>query len=88
MKDKEIERNMKALANNRRLAILRLLKHKKAATVGDISEEIKLSLKSTSRHLSVLFSADILEREQKGLQVFYCLAGGISESARRILALL
>lgn len=88
MKDNEIERNMKALANKRRLAILRFLKNRKEVTVGDIAEEIKLSLKSTSRHLSVLFSAGILEREQEGLQVFYSLAGGISESARRILALL
>ena len=88
MKDNEIERNMKALANKRRLAILRFLKKRKEATVGDIAEEIKLSFKSTSRHLSVLFSADILEREQKSLQVFYRIADGTSESAHRILSLL
>ena len=79
---------MKALANKRRLAILRYLKGRKEATVGDIAEEIKLSFKSTSRHLSVLFSSDILEREQKGLEVYYRLASGVPESAKRILSLL
>src|SRR3990167_5169 len=68
MKDKELESNLKALANRRRLAIVRFIKKKNETSVGDIAEEIKLSLKSTSRHLAVLFSAGILDREQRSLQ--------------------
>jgi len=88
MKDSEIERVLKALANKRRLMILRFLKIKKESSVSDIASQIKLSLKSTSRHLSVLFGADILEREQRNLQVFYKLSGGMAESAKRIVSLL
>ena len=88
MKEKEMERVLKALANKRRLAILRFIKKKKEATVGEITEEIRLSFKSVSKHLAVLARADILEREQKSLQVFYRLSGNPSEGARRIIELL
>ncbi|MEK7614506.1 MAG: metalloregulator ArsR/SmtB family transcription factor [Patescibacteria group bacterium] len=88
MKDKELEKSLKALANRRRLSIIRFIKNKKEVSVGDISSEIKLSFKSTSRHLSVLFSAGILEREQRSLQVFYRLADDIIEPVRRIIAVL
>lgn len=71
---KELEKNLKALANARRLAIIRYLLRKKKATVGDIAEEIKLSFKSTSRHLAVLSGAGILAREQVGLEVFNSLS--------------
>ncbi len=70
-KGKEIERIMKALANHRRLLILWYLKDKKEATVGEIAEHLKLSFKSTSRHLSVFSSADILDKKQIGLNVIY-----------------
>ncbi|MDP3965402.1 MAG: ArsR family transcriptional regulator, partial [bacterium] len=72
----------------RRLAILRFVKKSKEASVGDIADEIKLSLKSTSRHLSVLFSAGLLEREQRSLQVFYKLAPDIAEPVRRVVSTL
>ena len=88
MKDKELESNLKALANRRRLAIVRFIKKKKEASVGDIADEIKLSLKSTSRHLAVLFSAGILDREQRSLQVFYKVATDIVEPIRRIVSTL
>jgi DNA-binding transcriptional ArsR family regulator len=85
MKEKELETSLKALANRRRLAILRFIKKSKEASVGDIADEIRLSLKSTSRHLAVLFSSGILEREQRSLQVFYRLAPDIPEPVRRII---
>ncbi len=88
MKEKEMERPLKALANRRRLSIVKFIKNQKEASVGEVSYEIKLSFKSTSRHLAVLASADILEKEQRSLQVFYRLAGNISEPARRIILLL
>ncbi len=88
MKDKELEMSLKTLANRRRISIVRFIKKKKEASVGDIASEIKLSLKSTSRHLAVLFSAGILEREQRSLQVFYRLADDIIEPVRRIIVTL
>jgi DNA-binding transcriptional ArsR family regulator len=71
---KNIERILKALANKRRLAIVWFLKREKEATVGQIGQEIKLSFKATSKHLSVLYSADIVEREQRGPHMLYRLA--------------
>ncbi len=71
MKDSEIEKVLKALANKRRLAILKFIKKRKQANVSEIAGEIKLSFRSTSRHLRVLVSANILDREQIILQGIY-----------------
>ena len=71
---REIEKVLKVLANKRRLAIILYLKQKKEAKVGQIADEIKISFKATSKHLAQLFNADILEREQKSLQMWYRLA--------------
>lgn len=71
MKEKELERVLKALANKRRLAIISFLRKRKEANVGEIAEAIHLSIKSTSRHLTVLSGADILDREQRSSEVFY-----------------
>ncbi len=73
---KNLERTLKALANKRRLEILKALKKAPGdeLSVGESAEKINLSFKATSRHLKLLTDADILEKEQRGLQVFYRLA--------------
>ena len=71
---KKLERVHKAVANRRRLAIIAHLKKEKEESVGKIAAHIKLSLKSTSRHLSVLLSADVVEKNQRSVEVFYRLA--------------
>ena len=86
--EKELERIMKALANRRRLAILRYLKAEREATVGEIAEEIRLSFKATSKHMLVLSAADIVEKEQRSLQMFYRLVGDLPLAARSIISLL
>lgn len=70
---KEIEKILKVLANKRRLQILRFVHTKKEATVTAIAAHLKLSFKSTSRHLALLYAADVLTREQRGLQMYYRL---------------
>jgi DNA-binding transcriptional ArsR family regulator len=82
---KEYEKILKALANGRRLQILKYLKTKKNASVTDISSHIKLSLKSTSRHLAVLFTANMVDREQKNLLVFYFLSKTSSRLSKIIV---
>lgn len=67
----ELERNLKALANKRRLAILKYLKRVSKSSVGDVASEIGLSFKATSRHLGVLTNAGILEKEQEGLTMWH-----------------
>ncbi len=85
---KELERNLKALANRRRLAILAYLKKNKEAPVMKIAEEINLSFKATSRHLAVLAAIDIVEKEQRSSRVFYRLATHHRPAVRSIVSLL
>lgn len=84
MKEKEFERVLKALANRRRLAIIKYLKSEKEATVGDISHKIKLSFKATSKHLGILSAVDIVEKEQRSLQVWYSLSPSAHSVAKYI----
>ncbi len=81
---KELERQLKALANRRRLAIVKFLKKEKEATVGDIAETIKLSFKATSKHLGVLAAADIVDKEQRSLQMWYRLSLSIHHVSKYI----
>lgn len=85
---KDLEKILKALANRRRLAILKYLKNRREASVGDIADHIDLSFKATSKHLSVLFAADIIERDQRSLQMFYRLASPQKSAARHVISLL
>lgn len=86
--ERELEKQLKALANRRRLAILKYLKEHKEAPVGEIAHEIKLSFKSTSKHLAVLAALDIIERDQRSLQMFYRLTPTQPAAVQRILSLL
>lgn len=88
MNEKELERTLKALANKRRIAILRFLKRKKEAPVGDIANVIHLSFRATSRHLITLLSADILDREQRSTEMHYRIAQAMPTAAKRIISLL
>ena len=85
---KELEKILKAFANKRRLAIIKYVKHKREASVGNIAEEIELSFKATSKHLSILLAADILEKDQRGLQMFYRLNSNQRSAAKQIISLL
>ena len=68
---KHMERVLKSIANSRRIFILKYLSGRDEASVGDIAEHLKLSFRSTSRHLGILTSADLIERRQSGTAV-YC----------------
>ena len=70
---KKLEKQMKSLANYRRLLIIAFIKKQNKVSVGDIAEELKISIQSTSRHLKILENAEILSSEQKGLLVYYFL---------------
>ena len=85
---KEHEKILKALANKRRLEIIKYLGHKKTATVGAIAAHLKLSFKSTSRHLAVLYGADILEKEQRSLSGFYSISSKLGQFTKTIISML
>jgi len=83
---KEAEKILKAFANRRRLAIIKYLKENREASVGEIAGAIRLSLRSTSKHLLVLAAADVVEREQRSLQIFYRLADKQHPLSKSVIA--
>lgn len=85
---KKLEKPLKALANRRRLAILKYLKENREASVADIADAINLSFKATSKHLAVLAAIDIIEREQRSLQMFYYISSTQTPAVKGILHLL
>lgn len=84
----KLERPIKALANRRRLAMLQYIKKRKEASVGEIADALRLSIKATSKHLGILAAADIVEREQRSLQIFYRLSPDSPTVIRPILTIL
>jgi DNA-binding transcriptional ArsR family regulator len=85
MKPRELEKPLKAIANRRRLAILAYLKRENEAPVNFIAKEIELSFRSTSRHLAILFLAEIIERRQSGLEMLYRIAPNQNPVVKRLL---
>lgn len=83
-----MEKNLKALANRRRLAILKFLKNNREASVKQIATQIKLSIKATSKHLVILLALDIVEREQRSLNVFYSISAKLKPEIKCIINLL
>ena len=85
---RKLEKILKALANRRRLAILKYLKENKEASVAEIAEEINLSFKATSKHLSILSAVDIVEREQRSSRMFYRLSAEQKPPVKYIISIL
>lgn len=85
---KKLERIIKGLANGRRLEILNYLRKEKEAPVGDIARAIKLSIKSTSKHLGILAAVDIVEKEKRSLLVFYKISDNLPIFIKNILSAL
>jgi len=85
---KKLEKFLKALANRRRLAILKYLKENKEASVTEIADKINLSFKATSRHLSVLSAVDVIEREQRSTQMFYYLSTKQEPPVKHIISII
>ena len=81
---KEIEKLLKALANKRRLTIVKYLKKHGEARVGEIAKELKLSFKATSKHLGILRAVDILEKEQRSLEMWYKISPAPHPVAKHI----
>ena len=87
MNESEIERQLKVLANRRRLAILNLLRKRKDADVTAISDAIRLSFTSTSKHLTMLERTGFVEKEQRSLNVFYRLSSDAPKVMSSVLTM-
>lgn len=73
MSDENLVKVFKAVSNERRFLILKHLFSAKELTVGQVSEAISLSFKSTSRHLAVLLNAKLVRVRQVDLNRFYSI---------------
>ncbi len=72
-RDMEPVRILKALANARRLTIIHLLR-RRDMSVGEIAGALRLSLRSTSKHLITLSRAELLAYRQEREFVVYRIA--------------
>jgi DNA-binding transcriptional ArsR family regulator len=82
---KKTEKTIKAFSNISRLKILQHLKKKKSASVIDITEATEFSYKAVSKHLIILFQADILDRKQKMYEMHYRIAKPLNPLAESIM---
>ncbi len=82
----EGERVYKALANRRRLAIVKLLHANGKMRVSDIAQAIKISFKATSKHLQVLKAVGFVESEQVSLEQWYSLTSPLHPTLKHTLS--
>lgn len=71
---RKLEKYLKAVANQRRLAILKYLKKNKEASVTELADDLAMSLKATSKHVGILSAVDIIKGSQKGPYMVYVLS--------------
>ncbi|MCF7844713.1 MAG: metalloregulator ArsR/SmtB family transcription factor [Kiritimatiellales bacterium] len=85
---RELEKQLKAVANARRLYVLSFIKKSKSATVSEISDNARMSIEGASQHLRILRMAGIVEQKKRGQFVSYRISLKQSEPIKKILALL
>ena len=88
MDGKLLTRQLKALANERRLLLLRELKKGRSLSVGTLAKAIHLSIKATSKHLLILMGVGIVESRRRGMSVFYRLSLDQRPPVNQVLQLL
>lgn len=80
------EKILKALANRRRLKILKYIKEGKKASVTELAGYLKISFKATSKHLAILKNNDLVESEQISASIFYSLSPSVPKIAEEMLS--
>ncbi|PIU82859.1 MAG: hypothetical protein COS68_07160 [Elusimicrobia bacterium CG06_land_8_20_14_3_00_38_11] len=63
----------KAVANERRVKIIRMFGKKDEMTVNNIADELNLSLPSVSKHLLKLENVGLLKKRQTSKWIYYSL---------------
>lgn len=85
---KDAEGLLKSVANKKRLTILQLLLYEGEKPVSEIAQRIKLSFKSTSKHLLRLERAGFITRSQKIFWGYYFISEHMPEKNKIILKFL
>lgn len=81
----QLERTLKALANRRRLAMLVYLDRHPRTPVTDVAHALKISVRTASKHLRLLALAELVDREQRSLQMLYSLVEPRTQLLKTIL---
>ena len=77
----------KALGNERRLKIIEALLREGSLSLEALSKRIRLSYRSTSKHLLLLEGVGFLERVVKNRNVFYTLSAQIKNKLKALIHL-
>ena len=85
MKLSDQERLYKALANRKRIAILRYLKNNGDHSVSDVADHIGISDTATSKHLLALQEASLVQTGTHERPALYRIRKRQSERVKRIL---
>lgn len=75
---------LKALANEKRLEILKLLEKSPGLSLVEIAEKINLHFKSTSKHLQRLAEADLVKSNRDGVWVRFGLTEKVDQLLKKI----
>jgi len=78
----------KALGNPYRLQIVRLLNKNGKLSVSDVTAELNISIKNTSRNLILLQNVDILKSLGKSDHVYYEINPDIPKDIKQIVKLI
>lgn len=65
----QLERTVKGFANHRRIQVLELLNKQPELSVGEITEELKVSFKTASEHIRRLAIAGLVIKRSDGLNI-------------------
>ncbi|MHB1393240.1 MAG: ArsR/SmtB family transcription factor [Clostridia bacterium] len=68
----DLYKTMRALGDDTRLRILRII-HQKQSSTQSLAAELKLTEACISKHLKVLFEADLLYKHRKGNYIYYLM---------------
>ncbi|MBT3292974.1 winged helix-turn-helix transcriptional regulator [Candidatus Peregrinibacteria bacterium] len=77
---------LKAVSNDKRLKILKELKHKQSANVTEISEWLQISIPACSEHLKQMEDANVLVAKRRGMNVIYRLPLKIDPISQLVIA--
>jgi len=83
----KLDKIAQALSNEERLTIIKMLLQKEMS-VSDIQKELFLEQSTTSHHLSKLRKTGLIDREQRGVFVYYRIASEYNDILNRIITLL
>ena len=84
---KNLEKVLKAFANIKRLQIIELLLEHDRLSLIQLSKELRLSYRSTSKHVRKLYECDILDRESVQGEVRYSINRSLPKPAKSMLEL-